>query len=151
MFMALAMVPWVINLALTLPSRTETSHYRTAWVGFDVLLLAALARTAWLAWQGKRQMELPAVVTATLLVVDAWFDITTSKAGAPQLEAVLLAVFVELPAAFLAIYLSRRVEQVVDQTFEHARRLHGHTLQTRIKSGWHGGRRVRSHEEEPVS
>ena len=121
LFLAVALVPWIIYLALTLPNRTIASHYRIAWVGFDVALVVALARTAWLALKGKRQMEIPAVVSATLLVVDAWFDIMTSRPGAAQMEALFLAVFVELPTAFLALYLSRRVEQVIDQTLARAR------------------------------
>ena len=146
LFLAVALVPWIIYLALTLPSHTESSHYRTAWVGFDVLLVLALGRTAWLAIQGRRQMEFTAAVSATLLVVDAWFDIMTSKAGAPQMEAIFLAVFVELPAAFLALYLSQRVGRVVDKTLEEAvvaRR----GLRSRVKRG----SRPALHEKERVS
>lgn len=116
LFLAIALVPWIIYLAFTLPSHTQASHYRTAWVGFDVFLAMALLRTAWLAMRRRRQMELPAIVLATLLVMDAWFDVITSKSGVPQMEAVLLAVFIELPLAALAIYLSRRVERVIDST-----------------------------------
>ena len=49
--LALALVPWVVWLAWTLPERSVSEHYRLAWVGFDVLLCGALARTAWLAWR----------------------------------------------------------------------------------------------------
>ena len=120
LFLAAALVPWTVYLALTLPSHTEATHYDIAWVGFDAALLLALGRTAWLAIKGKRQMEASAIVTATLLAVDAWFDVVTSKAGAPRMEALFLAIFVELPTAFFALYLSRRVEQVVDTALRDA-------------------------------
>jgi hypothetical protein len=120
LFLALtfALIPWIVYLGLSLPTRTVANHYRTAWVGFDVLLVLAMGRTAYLALKGHRRIELPAITTATLLIVDAWFDITTSRSGAPQMEAVLLAVFVELPTAALAIYISRRVERALAETLD---------------------------------
>lgn len=118
LLMAGALVPWIVYLAISLPSRTVFNHYRTAWVGFDILLVLAMARTAFLALKGGRRIELPASATATLLIVDAWFDVTTSRPGAAQLEAVILAIFVELPTAALAIYLSRKVERAIDETLD---------------------------------
>ncbi len=110
--LAIALVPWIVYIALSLPSRTVADHYRLAWVGFDILLLVTLSRTAWLAFKGSRQVELPATATATLLIVDAWFDITTSHPGWPQMEAIALALFVELPTAALALYISTRIERI---------------------------------------
>ncbi len=52
------------------------------------------------------------MATAALLIVDAWFDVTTSQPGWPLAHAILLAVFVELPTAALAFYISRRVERL---------------------------------------
>jgi hypothetical protein len=119
LLLTVALFPWIAYLALSLPSRTVANHYRTAWVGFDVLLVLAMAATAYLALTRRRGIEVPAIMTATLLVVDAWFDITTSRAGTAQLEAILLAVTVELPTALLAIYISRRVEHDLDLTLRH--------------------------------
>lgn len=130
--MAVALVPWIAYLAITLPSRTVSDHYRVAWVGFDVVLVIFMAATAWLALKGKRQVELPAIVTATLLVVDAWFDVITSHTGWGRMEAILLAVCVELPTAALAVYISRRVERAIEATLEHAahdRAVFGHDRQ----------------------
>ena len=50
-------------------------------MGFDVLLCGALARTAWLAWRRSPFVVNVASATAALLVVDAWFDVTTSPGG----------------------------------------------------------------------
>lgn len=112
LILAMGLLPWIVYIAISLPSRTVADHYRLAWVGFDVMLLLALSRTAWLAFKGSRQVELPATATATLLVVDAWFDITTAHPGWAQMEAIALALLVELPTAALAIYISTRVERI---------------------------------------
>src|SRR5262249_12238925 len=44
---ALALLPWIAFLSVTLPQRYATDGWRAAWVGFDVALVAALAATAW--------------------------------------------------------------------------------------------------------
>lgn len=104
--------PLFLAFSVTLPDRQLARHYNLSWAGFDVLLVLAMSRTAWLAFREKRQMELAAVATATLLIVDAWFDVTTAQPGWPLAQAILLAVFVELPTAALAFYISRRVERL---------------------------------------
>jgi len=109
---SVVLIPWIAVLSVTLPDRQLARHYNLSWAGFDVLLVLAMGRTAWLAFREKRQMELAAVATATLLVVDAWFDVTTSQPSWPLAQAILLAVFVELPAAALAFYISRHVERL---------------------------------------
>ena len=38
-------------------------------------------------------------MVATLLVADAWFDVTTSATAADATQALILALLVELPAA----------------------------------------------------
>jgi hypothetical protein len=43
------LLPWIIYLAATLPSRQISSHYDVAWAGFDIILLVALASTAYFA------------------------------------------------------------------------------------------------------
>ena len=46
-----------------------------------------------------------------MLVCDAWFDIVTSTPG-ERLEAVLQAVFAEIPLAALCAYIVYDVERV---------------------------------------
>lgn len=110
--LAVATVPWVELLWATLPSRAVSEHYRLAWVGFDLLLVAALARTGWVAWHGGDHVELPAVAAATLLVVDAWFDVLTATGKGDVVNAVLLALLVELPLAGLCIWIAANAERV---------------------------------------
>ena len=37
------LIPWIVLLALTLPRHYVAGHWRLTWVGFDIILLAALA------------------------------------------------------------------------------------------------------------
>jgi hypothetical protein len=110
---AVGLLPWIAYLAVSLPRRDLDLHYRAAWVGFDLLLVFAIVRTAYMAFRIDPRVQFPATATATLLIVDAWFDITTSGSHAAAFEAMLLALFVEIPAAVFSIYLARRVSRQV--------------------------------------
>jgi len=108
--LAAALVPWVVMLAWTLPERSVSSHYRLAWVGFDLLLCGALARTAWLAWRRSPFVVNVASATAALLVVDAWFDVTTSPGGSDLLVSAAAALLVELPLAVFSLLIAARAQ-----------------------------------------
>lgn len=114
LFLVLAVltVPWVAELAVTLPKHQYTGHYRLAWVGFDLLLVGALARTGWVAWRGRDYVQIPAVITGTLLVVDAWFDVMTSHGRPQMLTAFASALFIELPLAAVCFWIARHAERV---------------------------------------
>ena len=71
----------------------------------------AIARTAYMAFRVDQRVQFPATATATLLIVDAWFDMTTSGGRGQFFEALLLAVFVEIPAAVFSIYVARSVNR----------------------------------------
>ena len=49
------LIPWIVLLALTLPRHYVAGHWRLTWVGFDIILLAALASTAYFAWRHGRR------------------------------------------------------------------------------------------------
>src|SRR5271166_2613908 len=66
MLTGLALVPWTVYLAITLPKRQVDTHYRGAWVGFDILLVVAIVATAYFAFRVDDRVQLPAVATATL-------------------------------------------------------------------------------------
>lgn len=108
---SLALVPWSVYLGYTLPSRQVAHRFNIAWAGFDVLLLVVLGATGLLALRRSRYLALAAAATATMLVVDAWFDIMTSPRG--QLaEAILLAACIELPLAAVCAWLSYHTEHL---------------------------------------
>jgi len=84
---AVVLIPWAAYLALSLPASVSARHWPAAWTGLDVVMAAGLAVTAWLAVRRDRRMVFPAVATATLLLVDAWFDVCTAPAGGPLVMA----------------------------------------------------------------
>jgi hypothetical protein len=108
------LLPWTVYLGSSLPSRQLSPHYDIAWAGFDVLLMAALASTGYFALRRSAFLALTAAATATMLVVDAWFDIMTSPRR--QLpEAITLAVLIELPLAALCAWLSYHTQQLEER------------------------------------
>jgi hypothetical protein len=110
-FTAVALVPWTLWLTFTLPSRHVSHHYDLAWVGFDVALAFAFAATARAAYRESPLLIPFAAATCAMLVCDAWFDIVTSTPG-ERMEAVLEAVFAELPLAALCAFVVYDVERV---------------------------------------
>ncbi|SBT38091.1 hypothetical protein [Micromonospora auratinigra] len=116
-FVALALLtlPWIGYLALTLPRHTVTVHYRASWVGFDLGLVALLGLTAWWAYRGDRRVVMAATGTATMLAVDAWFDVVTTPPGPELALSVALAVLVELPLAGVCLWIARHGDQMVER------------------------------------
>jgi hypothetical protein len=108
---ALVLLPWIAALAVALPSEHRVAHWDVAWAGFDVGLALMLAAVAITAWRRSPWFEGAASATATLLVVDAWFDILTSSSGAELALALAEAVVVELPLAVICLLLARDAER----------------------------------------
>ena len=105
---ALALVPWIAVLAMTLPAHTVARNWSLAWSGFDVLLALMLAATAWLRRRGDVRVGALAGASAAMLVVDAWFDTSTSAKGWDSAMAWGGAVFVELPLAAICARMALR-------------------------------------------
>ncbi|MER7839345.1 hypothetical protein ABTY98_26565 [Streptomyces sp. NPDC096040] len=101
---AIGLVPWTILLAFTLPSGYAVRQWRTTWVGFDVLLVLAMAVTALLGWRRHRPVAVAAVATGALLVCDAWFDVSLALGTPDVWMSAGLAVCVELPLAGFLIW-----------------------------------------------
>ncbi len=96
------LVPWIALLATVLPRHYVVSDWRLAWTGFDIAELVMLAITAYLGWRGRMATMYAALITAVLLVCDAWFDVTTSNAQGIWFS-VADALIIELPFAFILI------------------------------------------------
>jgi hypothetical protein len=101
---AFALVPWTIYLALSLPADYNTRHWAVAWTGFDVLELIALAATAYFGWRRRQALIGASVVAATLLVCDAWFDVSLDLGTSEIWLSLASAVFIELPLAFFLMH-----------------------------------------------
>ncbi len=106
------LVPWTIYLGLSLPPRYIARNWTLTWVGFDVLLLAMFATTAYLGFRRRQLLILASFVTGVLLVCDAWFDITTANPHDVWFS-VADAFLVELPVAILLMSTSFRLLRLV--------------------------------------
>ena len=80
---AVILLPWIAYLASTLPSTVSAQHWPLAWAGLDSVLAVGLAATGVLAIRRDRRAAFAAVSTATVLLMDGWFDVCTSPSGRP--------------------------------------------------------------------
>jgi hypothetical protein len=103
------LVGWIIVLVLTLHRDYTATHWRLAWIGFDMVLLAAFAVTGWAFWHGRQIVIACLLVTAALLCCDAWFDVILDLGTSGEWMSVASAVVVELPLAFLMLRAARRL------------------------------------------
>jgi hypothetical protein len=106
------MIPWTVYLWRTLPVREISPHYNLAWTGFDVLLGVVLLGTGACVIARSKYLAVTATSAATLLVVDAWFDIMTSPAGADLFWAIVMAAVAELPLAAACGWLAYHTEHL---------------------------------------
>ena len=109
----LVLVPWIIVLVVALPSAHRAAHWDIAWAGFDVVLALLLLAVALAAWRRSPWLEGAATATATLLFVDAWFDVLTSSTRAEFVVALAEAAVVELPLAGVCLMLAHAAERVL--------------------------------------
>lgn len=103
------LVGWIIVLVLTLNRDYTATHWRLAWVGFDIVLLAAFAATGWAFWRGRQIVIACLVVTATLLCCDAWFDVILDLGSSGVWLSIASAVIVEIPLAVVMFNVARRL------------------------------------------
>lgn len=113
--LAVALVPWTIYLAITLPQRTTSTHYALAWAGFDVGLMLALGGTAYLTWRHHHWLPIIASVAATMLIVDAWFDVTTAPDRSARIQAVASAAVLEVPLALCSFWLALHAQEIIER------------------------------------
>jgi hypothetical protein len=108
---SVVMVPWIVYVAVSLPSRQLSPDYDLAWAGFDVLLATGLAGSAYFALRRSRYLSAAAAATAAMLVVDAWFDCMTTP-GSDRWQSIAFCFLVELPLAAVCLWLSYHTEQI---------------------------------------
>jgi hypothetical protein len=97
---------WIFALAEMLPARYVVGHWDAAWVGFDIMLLISFASVGWTAWRRVSAVPVAALVSAVLLVCDAWFDVMT--AGGGDVAQGVIYASIELPLAAGLTYLAYR-------------------------------------------
>jgi len=103
------LVGWIVVLTLTLHRQYTATHWRFAWVGFDIVLLAAFALTGWGFWRGRQVVIASLLVTGTLLCCDAWFDVILDLGTGGIWQSVASAVLIELPLAYVMFRAARHL------------------------------------------
>lgn len=113
--MGVVLIPWIFDLAQNLPSKHEASHWDALWVGFDAMMVAMIALTIYFAMRKQLWVVITTSALATLFVVDAWFDILTSKPGHEQ----RIALFFGAIEVALAVLTFKLVHHVVKHATPH--------------------------------
>jgi phosphoribosylamine---glycine ligase len=98
-----ALLPWLVYLAVSLPASARAWHWPAAWAGLDAMEAAGLLATGFLLLRRDVRWRLAALPTAGLLLADAWFDVTTAPPGTGELVSLAMALAVELPVAALCM------------------------------------------------
>jgi hypothetical protein len=106
---AIALIPWIVFLGLTLPPKYDAGHWQLLWTGFDVALLVALGYAAWAAWFQRQILATTSVILGTLLLCDAWFDMLTSFGHRDEWLTLLTGFGAEIPLALFFFWLYRRI------------------------------------------
>jgi hypothetical protein len=104
----IALIPWMVYLAFTLPDDYVAHNWPATWIGFDCVLIGSMIATATLGWLRRQLVILPAFTTGVLLICDAWFDIMT--AGTSQVwTSLLTAALLNVPLAAIMIIGALRI------------------------------------------
>lgn len=117
---AVVLLPWVLILAATLPPTYQANHWNLAWIGLDLAIAVTAGVTAFLLHRHDPRAALTAVAAGTLLVADAWFDISTSGPGLDHNLALAQGLLLEVPLAIGAFVLASRTLKIRPQAPERA-------------------------------
>jgi hypothetical protein len=105
---AIALIPWMVYLGVTLPANYVAHNWPATWIGFDCVLIGFMIATAVLGFLRRQLVVLPGFTTGVLLICDAWFDIMTAGPGQVWIS-VLAAAFGNLPLAVILITGALRI------------------------------------------
>jgi hypothetical protein len=114
------LLPWTLWLLESLKPHHVTERWDLAWSGFDTGLALLFIATAVAAHRRSPWVGALAAATGSLLVTDAWFDVVLESHADELRNAILLAVFAELPAAAVCFWIAFRTERFLSQVVEQA-------------------------------
>ncbi|MCO5998141.1 hypothetical protein [Actinoallomurus rhizosphaericola] len=100
---AIAVGVWTVLLGFY-----ASAAVRPLWVGFDLLLVAGMALTGWLARRRDGRAALTAAGLAALMLADVWFDVMTAR-PAYRPTSIVMALTLELPFAAACAAFALRV------------------------------------------
>lgn len=107
---------WIAILILTLPGHYTSRDWPAAWVGLDIAELTGFAATAWAAWTQRQILIFFMIITGTLLVCDAWFDLALGYGSRGFAMSLVSALVFEFPLALLLLSSARRLVRATIQT-----------------------------------
>ena len=111
-----ALACWIGILILTLPDRFTSSDWRAVWVGLDIAELIGFAAIGWAAWRQRQVIIFFMIMTGTLLLCDAWFDLALNYGSSDFTMSVVSALVAEFPLTFLLFAGARRLVRITVQT-----------------------------------
>jgi len=106
---ALLETAWTVYLGWRLPRHYTANHWDLAWVGLDSAQVLMFLLAAWAAWRRRAVLILYSCAAGTLLLVDAWFDVTTARYD--EMFQSLISLAVEVPSACVLFWIARHVVQ----------------------------------------
>jgi hypothetical protein len=105
---SIAMIPWIVYLAFTLPESYVAHNWPLTWVGFDLLMVMFMIATAVFGYFRRQVLMFSAFTSGVLLICDAWFDLTTAGPDDRWLS-IITALGVEVPLAIFLITGAHRI------------------------------------------
>ncbi len=104
--LSLILLPWAVYLGATLPTHHLSAHWDISWTGLDVALFITMLTTGILAYLKSHWVIISSSTVGSLLIVDAWFDTMSQRKTLQLHEAIILAIFIELPLAFISYFIA---------------------------------------------
>ena len=104
---ALVETAWTVYLSWRLPRHYTANHWDLAWVGLDSAQVVMLLLAAWAAWRRRAVLILFSCAAGTLLLVDAWLDVTTARYD--EFATSLLSLAIEVPSALVLFWIAHHV------------------------------------------
>jgi hypothetical protein len=105
---AVLLVMWTVVLGSVLRTQARVTNWSVAWIGLDLAEAVALLSCALLIRRRSSLLSPVAAASATLIIVDAWFDVLTSANDRHWYVSVALALIVEIPGAVICGLISWR-------------------------------------------
>ena len=109
---AVCLVPWIVYLAVELPTRHQAANYDITWVGFDCVIFVALLATAVAVCRHSTWTEPLATAAAVMLLCDVWFDVSSADGSFARMGALVSAACIEIPLAVICGWVAHNTERL---------------------------------------
>jgi hypothetical protein len=112
---ALILIPWTIYLSNTLPGLYVVKDWGDVWVGLNILIIISFIFTTILILYKSKWVIVSLSSGMILLFLDAWLDLSTSWRTHTFYQAVILAIFVEIPLSILSfLYIDYLLKKYIN-------------------------------------